>query len=231
PLDSTTRTGGRPARTQALASVCRRLAKLKPGDPWALRRLHDAISQDGNYAYANAVGQLIAACEGNDTAEPAPPLRDQPELPEAVRAMLFRGTMGPGVEALRIVWEGASHVFRRDPSTYGVTGLERVPLGAPTILARVYSEAARALGVSRTPMFQRRSAGPVTISLALLNPPSLILSGEVSEDSTALRYQVGSMLAAAWPEHVLLFGAGEAPVKAVLRALLIAFGPPSTTQN
>jgi hypothetical protein len=80
-------------------------------------------------------------------------------------------------------------------------------------------------------MFQRRSAGNVTISLALLSPPSLIFSGEVQQETTALRYEVGSMLAAAWPEHVLLFGAGEAPVKSVLRALLIAFGPPRTHDN
>jgi len=193
--------------------------------------LHEAASQDGNYAYANAIAHLMGSFGGADFAVPPPPLRDQPELPEAVRAMLFRGNLGPGAEALRIVWEGASHVFRRDPSTYGVTGLERVPLGAPTVLGRVYSEAARAMGVTRTPMFQRRSAGSVTISLALLNPPALILSGEVAQDSPALRYQTGSMLAAAWPEHILLFGAGEAPVRAVLRALLIAFGPPTTGNN
>jgi hypothetical protein len=226
-----TRLEGRPQRTQDLVSVCRRLAKMKPGDAWALRRLHEAASQDGNYAYANAVAHLLASFGGGDAPVPPPPLRDQPELPEAVRDMLFRGNLGPGAEALRIVWEGASHVFRRDPSTYGVTGLERVPLGAPSVLARVYSEAARAMGVTRTPMFQRRSAGSVTISLALLSPPALILSGEVAQDSAALRYHTGSMLAAAWPEHVLLFGAGEAPVRAVLRALVIAFGPPSTGSN
>src|SRR5690606_16681248 len=155
-----------------------------------------------------------------------PPLRDQPEHPEAVRSMLFRDNDSAGTEALRIVWEGASHVFRRDPSTYGVTGLERIPLGSPTVLARTYSDAARAMGMTRTPMFQRRSAGPVTISLALLSPPALILSGEVQHDTPQLRYHIGAMLAAAWPEHVLLFGAGESPVKSVLQTLLVAFGPP-----
>lgn len=226
-----TRLEGRPQRTQDLVSVCRRLAKMKPADAWVLQRLRDAAAQDGNYPYANAVAHVMGLFEGYEAGPDAPPLRDQPELPDAVKAMLFRNNLGPGGEALRIVWEGASHVFRRDPSTYGVTGLERVPLGAPTVLGRVYSEAARAMGVTRTPMFQRRSAGSVTMSLALLTPPALILSGEVAQDSLALRYHIGSMLAAAWPEHVLLFGAGEAPVRAVLQALLIAFGPPRTGKN
>ncbi len=222
---------GKPQRTQDMVSVCRRLAKLKPGDPWTLRRLHLAASQDGNYPYANALAHLIGCFETDPGAPKPPPLRDQPEHPEAVRSMLFRDNRSAGTAALRIVWEGASHVFRRDPSTYGVTGLERIPLGAPTPLARVYSESARAMGMTRTPMFQRRSAGSVTINLALLVPPALILSGEVQRETSALRYHVGSMLAAAWPEHVLLFGAGESPVTSVLKALLIAFGPHRTGRN
>ena len=125
--------------------------------------------------------------------------------------LLFRDTITPALEALSIVWEGAEHIFRRDPGTYGVTGLERVPLGAPTPLGRVYSGAARALGLSRAPLFQRRSAaGSITLSVALLSPPALILSGDVRQETPELRFHLGAMLAATLPQHVLLFGSPEA---------------------
>jgi hypothetical protein len=220
----------KPERTLDLVSACRRLVKLKPGDTWALKRLHEAASRDGNVAYAMAVEHVLGLFDSYEPVAP-PSLKSQPEHPDAVRAMLFRDNHTAGGKALKIVWEGASHVFRRDPSTYGVTGLERVPLGAPTPLARAYSEAARAMGLTRTPMFQRRSVGSVTVSLALLSPPALILSGDVQEDTPTLRFYIGSMLASAWSEHVLLFGAGEGPIRSVLQALLIAFGPPRTGKN
>jgi hypothetical protein len=156
----------------------------------------------------------------------APALSDQPEQPDAVRALLFREQSSRALEALSLVWEGAEHVFRRDPSTYGVTGLERVPAGAPTPLARCYAGLARALGLLRTPLFQRRSAGPVTVSLALLSPPAVILSGDVRQDSPELRFHLGAMLAAATPQYALLFGSPESQGRAVLRGLAFAFSPP-----
>jgi hypothetical protein len=141
-----------------------------------------------------------------------------------VRAMLFRDAVDVASEALGLVWEGAEHVFRRDHGTYGVTGLERVPYGAANPCARVYSSAARALGLTRSPLFQRRSASAVTVSVALLSPPALILSGDVLKDSPELRFHLGAMLAATLAPYVLLFGSPESQVRSVLKALGLAFG-------
>lgn len=218
-------------RTQDLVSVCRRLAKLKPGDPWTLNKLHEAAALDLNHAYARAVEHVLGNFDATRDPVAPPPLRDQPEHPEAVRMMLTRDATTPATTSLGLVWSGASHVFRRDPATYGVTGLERIPLGAPTPLARAYSDAARAMGMTRTPLFQRRSGGNITISMALLVPPALILTGEVQRATTALRYHLGAMLAGAWPEHVLLLGAEESQARAILGALVMAFGPPQQARS
>jgi hypothetical protein len=145
--------------------------------------------------------------------------------------LLFKEQSSRALEALSLVWEGAEHVFRRDPSTYGVTGLERVPASAPTPLAKTYAALARSLGLLRTPLFQRRSAGPVTVSLALLSPPAVILSGDVRQDSPELRFHLGAMLAAATPHYALLFGSPESQGRAVLRGLGFAFGPPRTSSD
>jgi cellulose synthase operon protein C len=221
----------RTSRTQDLVMVCRRVALLAPGDAWAVGKLHEAALADRNLTYARAVEHVLAILTpGRPRIEP-PALGDQVEQPDAVRAMLFRDTIGPVQEALAIVWEGAEHVFRRDASTYGVTGMERVPLSSSSPLGRVYAGAARALALTRTPLFQRRSAGAITVNLALLSPPAVILSGDVRSDTPELRFHLGAMLAASIPQYALLFGSPESQARAVLKGLGFAFGPPRQTKS
>ncbi|HWA77873.1 MAG TPA: hypothetical protein VG937_36310 [Polyangiaceae bacterium] len=214
-------------RTHDLVAVCRRLVATQPADSWALGRLHRAALGDKNFAYARAIEHVIGVLDpGAPYVEP-PPLADQTEQPDAVRTLLMRDHAAVAFEAMSLVWEGAEHVFRRDPSTYGVTGLERVPLGAPTPLARAYSSVAGALGMLRTPLFQRRSAGAITVSLALLSPPAVVLSGDVRQETPELRFHLGAMLLAATPPFVLLLGSPESQARAILKALGFAFGAPN----
>ncbi len=213
-------------RAHDLVAVCRHMVALKPGDRDHLRRLYDAALADRNHTYARSIEHVLALFDPSIEPSPPPTLADQPEDPERVRSVVFRDVLGPASEALGLVWEGASHVFRRDPSSYGVTGLERVPLGAPTALGRAYGSAARVLGLGRTPLFQRRTTGPVSLGVGLLNPPAIIVSGEQLRDTPELSYHLGAMLTATLPEHVLLFGSTEEQVESILSALVIAFGPP-----
>jgi len=206
------------------------VAALLPGDVEILRRLHDAARGDRDLVYVAALEHVLALAEPERGPPPEPPpLADLPEQSDAVRTMLFRETSSPVLEALALVWEGAEHIFRRDTSAYGLTGMERVPPSAPTPIARVYAAAARSLGLVRTPLFQRRSAGSITVNLALLSPPALVISGDVREESPELRFHVGAMLAAALPQFALLFGAPESQTRSVLRGLSFAFGPPRPT--
>ncbi|MFZ5896771.1 MAG: hypothetical protein ACOY0T_37285 [Myxococcota bacterium] len=219
---------GRPDRTHDLVAVCRRLVLAQPADASALERLHRAALADKDFAYARAVEHVMGVLDpGAPYVEP-PPLSEQSEQPDAVRALLLRDHSSCAFEALALVWEGAERIFRRDPSTYGVTGLERVPLNAPMPLARCYSEVARALGMLRTPLFQRRSAGPITVSLALLSPPAVVLSGDVRNETAELAYQLGATLLSASPSFALLLGSPESQARAVLKGLAFAFGPPQS---
>jgi hypothetical protein len=143
-----------------------------------------------------------------------------------LKGLLAREADAAG-EALGLVWQHAPQVFRRDPVAYGVTGLERIQIGAPTPLARLYAAAARLLGMSRTPLFQRRDSTDVTVSVALLSPPAVLLVGDVRRESPELGYHLGAMLAASAPERVLLFGSSEQQARDILGALLVGFGPPS----
>jgi hypothetical protein len=78
----------------------------------------------------------------------------------------------------------------------------------------------------RTPLFRRRTAGPVTVGVALLASPAVVLSGDVAHETPVLRFHLGAMLLATLPGVVLLFGTPEAQARSVLKSLSFAFGPP-----
>jgi hypothetical protein len=184
-----------------------------------------AAATDKNRAYARSVRHVLSALGYSEQPAGPPPLSEQPEQPDLVHALLFRQAT-PANEALGLVWEGAERLLRQELSDYGITGVERVNLSAPTALASAYSEAARALGLHRVALFQRRGPEPFSLRVALLSPPAIIASGEVLEQKAALDFAVGSALAAAMPTHALLFGMPEAKTRELLDGLLLAFGPP-----
>ena len=213
-----------PTRAHDRVAVHRRLAALTPGDAELIAALARSAEEDKNPVYAAAVTHVLSIVRGERTTEP-PSLEDIEGQSDAVRALAFRETRSPTLEALALVWETAGHLFQRDPGAYGITGLERVQPMAPTPLGRAYGGVARALGSLRTPLFQRRTAGPVTVGVALLATPAVVLSGDVAGETAELRFHLGAMLAAASPQLVMLFGLPEAQARSVLRALGFAFGP------
>jgi len=217
-------------RAHDMLSACRQLAVIAPGDPTILDWLHQAATKDHNVPYASAVDHVRRVLVVGASEVLPPPLGEQREQPERIRSLLSRDT-DPASEALALVWENATQLFRREPSAYGVTGLERIQPGAPTPLGRVYAAAARLLGASRTPLYQRRDASDTTLSVALLSPPAVLVNGEVRRESPELGFHLGAMLAAAMPERVLLFGSNEEQARQVLGALLVGFGPPSSHQH
>ncbi|HEY3236377.1 MAG TPA: hypothetical protein VGJ84_16790, partial [Polyangiaceae bacterium] len=221
----------RPQRSNDLVTVCRHLTGLLPGDSWCLEKLQSAALADRNPGYARAVEHVLQIARGAAQSIEPPPLSEQSEQPESVRAMLLRDSVDSAAEALALLWEGAEHVFRRDPNVYGVTGLERVVLGAPSPLARMVSTAARALGLTRVPVFHRRDSSAVTINVALLSPPALIVSGEMRQETPEFSFHIGAMLTATLPCFVLLFGLPEGELQSILDALMLAFGPPRPAQT
>jgi hypothetical protein len=220
-----------PERVRDLVIACRRMVKLVPGDAVALEQLRQSALQDRNVTYSRAVAHVIQSYTPGAPPSGVPSLSEQQDQPDAVRAMIQRDLSAPGLEGLSLVWEGAAHVFRRDASSYGVTGLERVGPGSPSALGRAFGEGSRLFGATRTACFQRRSAASITVSVALLTPPALIVSGDVEEESEQLLFQLGAMLAATQPQYVLLFGSDETQARTLLRALALAFGPPQPGQR
>ncbi len=214
------------ARGRDRVLVALRVAALVPTDAWVLEQLARAAEQERNEPLRLAVRHVLGAFGGGPRVV-APELARVREQPEEVRRIVTRGIESPGASAAALVWEHVPHAFKRDPGAYGITGLERLPLGASTLLGRLYTEAARVLGASRTPLFQRRGSGAITMAVALMMPPALLVSGDIDEITPELSFHFGAMLMATSPEFSILFGADPSKVRTLLEALLVSFAPPS----
>jgi hypothetical protein len=213
-------------RAHDCVQICRKLAYLAPGDPVMLGHLRAAAQQDADLVYARAVRHVLDVAEGAREPTAPPLIDDQPEQPDAVRALLQQGAQGPAIDVLRALWLHAGHLFRRDAGSYGVTGMERIAPTAPNPLARAYAAGARLLGVGRPGIFYRPQDGPLEYQVALIQPPALVLGGKLPSGVGHLAYHVGAMLTATLPEHALLYAMREEQLSEWLMATLVAFGPP-----
>jgi hypothetical protein len=144
-------------------------------------------------------------------------------------AFLARPSMDASGEALGLLWEGAMQLFVRDAASYGITGVERVVPGPSSAIARLYDVSMRVLDAPRIPLFvPRTSAGKPTSHVALLSTPSVILTGDVREETADLRFALGRGMAGALPQNVLRLGLPAPEGRALTDAMLAAFGSPDT---
>ncbi len=213
-------------RAPDLVRLRRQQALLEPGEPRRLQALREAALADDDRVYARAVEHVLRAFDPGAGPLPPPPLAHQPEQ-AGVFALLVRPSLDAAGEALSVLWEGANQLFLRDPASYGISGVERVVPGPTSVIARLYEASMRLLGTARVPLFLARSpATAPSAQVALLSPPSVVLAGDVREDSAALRFTLGRALSAAMPHNVLRLGLPARDGRALVEALRAAFGSP-----
>lgn len=213
-------------RTRDLVRVRRQQVALEPGDIGRLESLRVAATADEDRVYARAVEHVLRAFDPGAGPLPPPPLSAQPDEP-GILAILARPSMDVAGEALALLWDGAMQLFVRDAASYGITGVERVVPGSTSTIARLYEMVMRVLDTPRIPLFVPRStAGTPASHVALLSPPSVILAGDVREETTELRFALGRGMAAALPQNVLRLGLPPVEGRTLVDALRAAFGAP-----
>jgi tetratricopeptide (TPR) repeat protein len=215
-----------PDRARDLVRVRRQQVALEPGNIGRLESLRSAALADDDREYARAVEHVLRAFDPGAGPLPPPPLGSQPEQP-GIFAFLARPSIDSAGEALALLWEGAMQLFARAAASYGITGMERVVPGASSTIARLCESAMRVLDAPRMPLFVVRSTGGTPGShVALLTPPSVILAGDVREDTTDVRFALGRGMSAALPQNVLRLGLAPAEGQTLLAAMHAAFGQP-----
>jgi tetratricopeptide (TPR) repeat protein len=215
-----------PDRTRELVRVRRQQVALEPGDVGRLESLRAAALADQDRVYARAVEHVLRAFDPGAGPLPPPPLASQPEQ-SGIVAFLARPAMDTHGEALSLLWEGASQLFVREASSYGITGVDRVVPGSSSVIARLYEAAIRVLEAPRIPLFvPRGSTGAPLARVAVLSQPSVILAGDMRDETADIRFALGRGMAAALPHNVLRLGLPESEGRSVRDALRAAFGAP-----
>ena len=218
-----------PGRSAALVKVRRQAVELRPGDIKRLTLLRDAARSDQNVNYVRAIDHVLRAFDPSQSPVPPPPLTAQNTQP-GMLTLLTRHSREVAGEAFGVVWEGANALFAKPPTAYRMTGLERVAPGPMSTLSRLYEVALRLLDTPRFTVFHRRGAGPLTLTVALLQNPSAILGGEAKEDGPDVRWLLGHALASVLAQNALPIGLPEAEARLLWDVLLGCFGPGSGTK-
>ena len=212
-------------RSADLVRVRRHQLDLAPGNEVRLAELHRAALGDDNRIFARAVEHVLRAFDPGAGPLPPPPLAAQTEEP-GIMALLARPSYLAAGESLALVWEGAQSVFAKDATSYGITGVSRIVPGGTSALSRLYETTMRILDTPRIPVFVTRPSGALTTGVAVINPPSVLLTGEAREETPELRFVLGRGIAAALPHNVLILGLAPREARLVTTALHGAFGPP-----
>jgi hypothetical protein len=215
-----------PDRGRDVVRLRRQQVVLEPGDVGRLELLRAAAIADGDRVYGRAIEHVLRAFDPGAGPLPPPPLAMQPEQP-GLFALLTRPSRDAAGEALAALWEGATHLFARDPSAYAISGLERVVPGPTSALAKLYEITLRLLDVPRIPLYlTRTSSGAPSTQVALLSTPAVLFSGDVREESPALRFALGQGVSAALAHNVMRLGVTPAEGAGLIEAIGAAFGPP-----
>ncbi len=215
-----------PDRGRDVVRLRRQQVAIEPGDVGRLELLRAAALADDDRVYGRAVEHVLRAFDPGAGPLPPPPLGSQPEQ-SGIFALLTRPSRDTAGEALAALWEGATHLFARDAAAYGITELERVVPGPTSPLARLYEIALRLFDVPRTSVcLTETSSGLPSVRVVLLSPPTVLLSGDVREESTALRFALGQGLSAALPQNVMRLAVSAGEGTALVDAMRAAFGPP-----
>jgi tetratricopeptide (TPR) repeat protein len=217
---------GSPERLTERVRVRRQQVAIDPGDVGRLEALRAAALADGDRVYASAVEHVLRAFDSSAGPLAPPMLATQLEQP-GILAFLMRPSMDAPGEALGLLWEGGAQLFARATTSYAITGIERIIAGPQSAIARLYEIAVRALDAPKVPLFvMRGGSGPPSAQVAVLVPPSVIVSGDVREDTTALRYELGRGICGALAQNVLRIGLSPPEGRTIVEALRAAFGPP-----
>lgn len=181
------------------------------------------VRLETHVAHEHALEHVLSVLRGETQVPRAPELIEQPMSPDAIRSLLTRELATAEAEALSLVWDGAEHEFLMEASDYEVTGVLRVS-GSASPLARLYGDVSRRFGMSKTPLFYRRTSQVLETRILLLAATGALLEGELGSDEHLIAYRVGCALWATLPEHSLLFGMSTQRVMLVLSGLNLAFG-------
>jgi tetratricopeptide (TPR) repeat protein len=210
-------------RVHELVGVYRLCAAQQPGNLVVLQKLYEASVSDSDLVYATCLRHTCMSFRSPGEAPAAPGLTYQQEDNTALLRLLSPQPV-PALEALALIWQEATHLFR--PRSSQLPDYKRVAAAETNPFSQLVAAAAHLLGATRTAVRHRAGGAAVSFRVRLQSPVELLVDGDAQPESPEFRYHFGAMLLATRPEYALMYGLSEIELTTVLDAVLAAFGPP-----
>jgi tetratricopeptide (TPR) repeat protein len=187
----------------------------------AMAGLYHALGRSGE---ARAVRTVLEVLSGRETSASPPPLHSLPEPPpDAAARMTIPSEQAWVGEIGALLWEALANRYRREVTSYGVTGVDRIVASGPTDIARLYGGAIRLLQLPRTALFVRAEV-PGGAMPARTQPPAVILAAPLANASAVAGYMLGQALEATRPTIALACTLDAEERATLVRAVHVAFG-------
>lgn len=172
---------------------------------------------------AAALTQVLVVLEGRRETVLPPELADLEDPPDGVARVLFPPRLGPFPELGAMLWEVIAGTARKAADRSRFRDARRVEPNS--VLGRTLSSATWLLQLPRSTPFALREAlvplwdlDPATV------PPTVILSDVATEDSSILRWTLGSSLEATRVGHLPITVFSPAEASEWILAISAAFG-------
>jgi tetratricopeptide (TPR) repeat protein len=151
------------------------------------------------------------------------------EISDEIRHGLLSLPMVRGMqEIFATLWEAAPTLFTRDLATLGLSSDQRVSPVADTNLAKVFSSAARALGIKTTTLYLvPASDNKDDFQVVCMAPPAIIVTEAAANKRSILelRFLLGRALELTRPAYILAAGLQRSEFARLFLSLLRAFHP------
>lgn len=126
-----------------------------------------------------------------------------------------------------IIWETASHLYKKPLQAFHVFGTDRVTPLVQNPVAQAFFGAARLLDAIDVPLFGRRM-GSNDLFVARTVPPCVVIGPTLDGEEAELLFRFGRTLTLARPTHLLLGTLDETDGRTLTNAISAAFGPSDT---
>ena len=209
-----------PTRLHEAHLLLLHVVRRDPSRLQALRALH-AIALKRNLQFeAQVCASLLSITDPSIVLPEKMPTAD---LDDDVVAAAYNDALPRTLrDALRVVWENASPIFKKKLDYYRVMPMNRVPPLANTPVARAWRHATRVVGDTQTNLYFRRENGNF-ITVARTAPPSIVIMESASSSERVLRFRFARALILARPQNLLMSTLDADEGRTLIDALHAAF--------
>jgi Tfp pilus assembly protein PilF len=212
-------------RTDGLCTLLLRAVRQRGPSVPAIEGLLELATRSERRGLTDVCIEALALFDGSQVVPRITPPLDA-EDPLAKSALLEArddGDLAPMFTMLAHVYQGASPLFRRSLTSYGVSASDFVSTNEDGAYGQAMREVAMLLGVEHEAYLKHSNEDRVAV--VPTQPPAIVIGSHTHEEPRSLLFRVARAFERARPGSVLLATQSRESAETLLAALKAAFGP------